>query len=60
MAEQWFKVESCIHGYHVYRNVWNPEIGDRLETEVDKLHQHDRYAEGIIENGLTDIFHMKY
>ena len=53
MAEHWVKVESCIRGYHVYKNVWNPEIGDRLETEVDELHQHDRYAKGIIENGLT-------
>ena len=29
------------------------KIKDRLETEVDELNQHDKYAVEIIENGLT-------
>ena len=33
--------------------MWKAEIGERLETEVDQLNQHDRFAVEIIENGLT-------
>ena len=33
--------------------MWKPEIGDRLESEVDELNQHDRYAVGIIGNRST-------
>ena len=29
--------------------MWNPEIRDRLETEVNQLNQHDSYAAGIIK-----------
>ena len=60
MVEQSVRVESCIHGYYAYKNVRNPEIGDRVETEVDELNQLDRYTVGIIENGLTvRLFKMR-
>ena len=29
------------------------KIGDWLETEIDELNQHDRYAVGIMKNELT-------
>ena len=53
MVEQLVSVEYCIHGYHAYKNVWNTEIGDRLDIEVDKLNQNDKSIEEIIRNGLT-------
>ena len=52
-AEQSVRVDSCFCGYHAHKNVCNPEIEDRLEAEVDKFSQHDRYAPGITENEST-------
>ena len=27
-----YEVESCIHGFHVYRTVWTSYIGEQLDS----------------------------
>ncbi len=52
------RVESCIRGYHAYKDVWDPQIGNRLETEIDEVNQHDRYAVGVLDNGQDTVGHI--
>ena len=37
-------VESGIRSHHAYKEEWNLQTCDKLDTEVDELNQHDRYA----------------
>ena len=43
-------VESCIHGYHVYKDIWNAPIGQVLVCEVELGNLHDPHAVAVISN----------
>ena len=30
MAVSEFKYESCIRGYHIYKDIWNSTVGEHL------------------------------
>ena len=31
-----FRYDSCIRGFHVYKDVWNPVVGETLNAEREK------------------------
>ena len=37
-------VESCVHGFHVYQDVWVPAIGETLPCCRETDNSEDRYA----------------
>ena len=43
-------VESVVRGYHVYKEDWSPNIGDRFGVEVEETNIHDRYAVAVVVN----------
>ena len=45
-------VSSMVRGYHVYKTVWQPSIGDEFETTVEEGNSHDRYAFAVIVSGM--------
>ena len=32
MAVREFECEFCIHGYHIYKEIWNSTVGEHLES----------------------------
>ena len=36
--------ESCIRGYHVYKNIWNPTVNEVLSCARDTTNEHDPFA----------------
>ena len=40
---------SCVRGYHVYKDAWNPTIGDKLDCLRDCANVKDRYAVSVID-----------
>ena len=44
MAVHEFECESCIRGYHIYKDIWNSTIGEHLICERETLNSTDRYA----------------
>ena len=32
-----FTFDSAVRGYHVYKVVWKPTIGEKLQNEADKF-----------------------
>ena len=61
MSEGSARVESCIRGYHAYKSLWNPEIGDRLELKLmSSMNMIDMLWELSKMNPLLDTLHVKY
>ena len=48
MADVTLRVESVVRGYHVYKEDWSPNIGDRFGVEETNIH--DRYAVAVVVN----------
>ena len=38
-----------MRGYHVYKNAWNPAIGDELDCLRDCANVKERYAVSVID-----------
>ncbi len=53
MADSSLRVESVIRGYHVYKDDWNPEIGDIFDVEIEETNIHDRFSCAVIVNSQT-------
>ena len=39
-----FTLSSCVCNYHVYRDVWNPSVGETLNYECEGRNPEDPYA----------------
>ena len=46
-----FVYASFIRGFHVYRDIWTPEIGEKLACAIDKNNIHDSHAVGVLKDG---------
>ena len=48
-------ISSAVHGFHVYKDIWKPSIGDKLacscEREFDNCF--DKFAIKVVNNGET-------
>ena len=41
-------IPSCVRGYHIYNDIWKPNIGDELECKRDPSNIIDRYAVSVL------------
>ena len=44
------EMESCICGYHVYKNLWDASIGEDILCEREPLNDADRYAVAVLKD----------
>lgn len=49
--------ESCIRGYHVYKDTWQANIGDELECVRQPGNSKDRFAVATLRNN-TIVGHL--
>ena len=45
-----FEIDSFVKGYHEYKNIWTPKIGETLSTEPDPGNLVDKYAVCVKKN----------
>ena len=45
-----FEIDSFVKGYHGYKNVWTPKIGETLSTEREPGNLVDKYAVCVKKN----------
>ena len=45
-----FEIDSFVKGYHEYKNIWTPEIGETLSTEREPGNLVDKYAVCVKKN----------
>ena len=58
MAVESTEVAYVIRRYHVYQNVWIPEIGEVLEAEVERENLYDKYAVAIVHADHAIVGHV--
>jgi hypothetical protein len=46
-----FRYDSCIRGFHVYKDVWNPVVGEIWNAEREKNNPADKYAVSVMKDG---------
>ena len=39
-----FETDSFVNGYHEYKNIWTPKIGETLSTECEPGNMVDNYV----------------
>ena len=49
--------ESCIRGYHVYKDTWEANIGDKLDCVRQPGNSKDRFAVATLRNN-TIVGHL--
>ena len=47
------KEASIIHGHHVYKSVWTPEVGEEQSPVTEDGNDHDKYAVAVIKDGYV-------
>ena len=51
---------SCVRGYHVYKEIWETVVGERLISEREPEDQMDRNAVAIKNDGkILGLFPRK-
>ena len=53
MTRVTFTLTSCIRGYHVYKDIWDPPVGETVECEREARNPRDPYAVGLRKDSVT-------
>ena len=40
--------DCCIRGYHVYKEIWEPAIGEQLSCKREDSNTKDQYAVAVM------------
>ena len=48
-----FTLTSCVCGYLVYKDIWNPTVGETLNCEREARHPQDPYAISLRKDDTT-------
>ncbi len=51
-------IDSCVRGYHAYKGIWTPEIGDSLLCRREPRNAVDRYAVAVVKADGTIVGHL--
>lgn len=52
-AMEIYEVESCIRGHHVFRTVWSPTVGERLNCTWETSNTEDPYAVAVMHSSAV-------
>ena len=52
-ARMEFQLTSCVRGYHVYKDVWNPSIGEEFHCKREEGNSEDPYAVAVYNGGVV-------
>ncbi len=51
------RIESCVRGFHVYKETWSPNIGELLVYTRESGNVIDRYAVAVKKSDGTVVGH---
>ena len=52
-----FQMESCVRGYHIYKDLWETVVGEELECQRERDNPSDIYAVAV-KKGETVVGHL--
>ena len=48
----YFEVEAMVRGYHQYKEIWDAEVGEKLECQRETGNPHDIFAVAVLKSGV--------
>ncbi len=54
MEEARLELPSCVRGHHIYKTIWSPFLGERLECIPETTNRKDPYAVSVEHNRTID------
>ena len=48
-----FTLESVVHVHHIYKRIWTPMLGERLQIEIEEDDRNDARAVAIQKGGMV-------
>ena len=48
-------ISSCIRGYQVYKEIWNPSVGNKLECHREPTSIQHCYAAAVVYKRHVDV-----
>ena len=45
-----FTFDSAVRGYHIYKVVWKPTIGEKLQVDQELGNKADKFALKVVKN----------
>ena len=45
------ELSSAVCGYHVYKDIWEPSIGDKLIAQRELLNKFDKFVVKVLKQG---------
>ena len=57
MTEE-YAYKACVRGYHVYRSIWTPFVGELLDCARDTGNRHDPYAVKVVNTSRETVGHL--
>ena len=51
-ASMSFSIDSVVRGHHIYKCVWTPEIGEKLQCQIESYNIHDMHAVAVELDGV--------
>ena len=56
-----FTFDSAVRGYHVYKVVWKPAIGEKLQADQELDNEVDKFAVKVVKNNeIVDHLPREY
>ena len=46
----YFEVEAMVRGYHQYKEIWDAEVGEKLECQRETGNPHDIFAVAVLKS----------
>ena len=53
-----FEIDSFVRGYHEYKNIWTPKIGETLSIEREPGNLVDKYAVCVKKNEIVGYLQL--
>ena len=57
MEESRLELPSCVRGHHIYKNIWSPFLGERLDCVPETANRKDPYAVSV-QQSQTIVGHL--
>ena len=58
MAVLELTVRTAVRGYHIYKEVWTPAIGEEFVCRQERDNDHDRHAVSVHKEGDDVLGHL--
>lgn len=58
IREEVFIIQSKIRGYHIYKQIWEASVGERLRCKKEENNAHDPYCVGVIDRSDKTVGHV--